>query len=50
MMGVNYIEFTVGTCGGFIYSRLSTNQLVKLTIGKLTVRSVNELDMYVSTR
>ena len=34
--GVNCIEFTVGlgTCGGFIYSRLSTNYLGKLTIGK----------------
>ena len=52
MTGVNCIEFTVGLCtrGSFIYSRLSTNQLGKLTIGKLTVRNVDELDMYVSTR
>ena len=51
-MGVNCIEFTVGlsTCGSFIYSKLSTNQLGKLTIGKSTVRNVSELDMYVSMR
>ena len=50
--GVNYIEFApgLGTRGSFIYSRLSTNHLGKLTIGKSTVRNVNELDMYVSTR
>ena len=52
MMGVNYLEFAVGlgTCGSFIYSRLSTNHLGKLTIGKSTVRNVNELDWHVSTR
>ena len=52
MTGVNCIEFAVGlgTRGSFIYSRLSTNHLGKLTIGKSTVRNVNELDWHVSTR
>ena len=52
MTGVNYVEFAVGlrTRGSFIYFGLSTNQLSKLTIGKSTVRNVNELDRYGSTR
>ena len=52
MTGVNYIEFApgLGTRGSFIYSRLSTNHLGKLTIGKSTVRNVNELGRHVSTR
>ena len=53
MTGVNYIEFAavgLGTRSSFIYSRLSTNHLGKLTTGKSTVRNVNELDRHVSTR
>ena len=52
MTGVNYVEFALGlgTGGSLIYSKPRTSQLGKLTIGKSTVRNVNELDTDVSTR
>jgi len=52
MTGVNCIEFALGlgTCGSLIYSRLRTSHLGKLTIGKGTVRNMNELNRHVSTR